>query len=165
MSYVSAGSPSRGGEVVVCVFDINQPSLPTPFLFCSCVCFCLYGPFTCISFHKFSRQLSAFSLCSFGSISPLLVLPTITSLYESLLQPWYNPWWLTGLKAPTNELTNSRVLFFDSTAWPIALTPFSTRPSSVFQLSPKCPLKKRGTREVAQPLLNDNTFTGRQVLW
>ena len=24
------------------------------------------------------------------------------SLYESLLQPWYNPLWLTGLKAPTN---------------------------------------------------------------
>ena len=25
------GSPSRGGDVAVCVFDINQPSLPTPF--------------------------------------------------------------------------------------------------------------------------------------
>ena len=24
------------------------------------------------------------------------------SLYESLLQPWYNPLWLTGLKAPTH---------------------------------------------------------------
>ena len=30
----------------------------------------------------------------------------IISLYESLLQPWYNPLWLTGLKAPTNLLTN-----------------------------------------------------------
>ena len=28
---VPAGSPSRGGEVAVYVFDINQPSLPTPF--------------------------------------------------------------------------------------------------------------------------------------
>ena len=28
---VSAGSPSRGGYVTVYVFDINQPSLPTPF--------------------------------------------------------------------------------------------------------------------------------------
>ena len=27
----SAGSPSRGGDVAVCVLDINQPSLPTPF--------------------------------------------------------------------------------------------------------------------------------------
>ena len=26
------GSPSRGGNVAVCVFDVNQPSLPTPFL-------------------------------------------------------------------------------------------------------------------------------------
>ena len=28
---VRAGSPSRGGDVTVYVFDINQPSLPTPF--------------------------------------------------------------------------------------------------------------------------------------
>ena len=28
---VPAGSPSRGADVTVYVFDINQPSLPTPF--------------------------------------------------------------------------------------------------------------------------------------
>ena len=28
---VPAGSTSRGGDVAACVFDINQPSLPTPF--------------------------------------------------------------------------------------------------------------------------------------
>ena len=28
---VSAGSPSRGGNVGVYAFDVNQPSLPTPF--------------------------------------------------------------------------------------------------------------------------------------
>ena len=28
---VPSGSPSRGGDVTVCVYDINQPSLPTPF--------------------------------------------------------------------------------------------------------------------------------------
>ena len=71
------------------------------FLFCSCVCFCLYGPFNCISFHKFSRQLSAFSLCSSGLISALLGPFNCISLYESLPQPWYNLLWLTGLKAPT----------------------------------------------------------------
>ena len=72
------GSPSRGGDVTVYVLDINQPSSPTPFfLFCSCVCFCLYGPFNCISFHKFSQQLFAFSICSSGLISALLVLSTI----------------------------------------------------------------------------------------
>ena len=59
---VPAGSPSRGGDVVVNVFDTKPTELAHFFLFCSCVCFCLYGPFNCISFHKFSRQLSAFSV-------------------------------------------------------------------------------------------------------
>ena len=49
------------------------------FLFCSCVYFCLYGPFKCISFHKFFPQLSGFLLCSSGFISTLLVLATIIS--------------------------------------------------------------------------------------
>ena len=30
-SFVPMGSPSRGGDVEVYVFDMNQPSLPTPF--------------------------------------------------------------------------------------------------------------------------------------
>ena len=30
-SWVPKGSPSLGGDVVVCVEDINQPSVPTPF--------------------------------------------------------------------------------------------------------------------------------------
>ena len=30
-SEVPAGSSSRGGDVEVCAFDINQPSLPIPF--------------------------------------------------------------------------------------------------------------------------------------
>ena len=30
---VPTGSPARGWDVAVCVFDINQPSLPTPFFF------------------------------------------------------------------------------------------------------------------------------------
>ena len=51
-------------------------------LFCSCVYFCLYGPFNCISFRKFSRQLSVFH-----SVLPVLLLPNrsfqlcIISLY------------------------------------------------------------------------------------
>ena len=66
---------------IVGMFGINQPSLPTPFFFflfssffCACVCFCLYGPFNCISCNKLSKQLSAFSLCSSGLISAVLVL-------------------------------------------------------------------------------------------
>ena len=45
---VPAGSP-RGGDVTVDAPDMNQPSLPPPFWFCSRVCFCLYSPFNCIS--------------------------------------------------------------------------------------------------------------------
>ena len=56
--------------------SLNQPSLPT--LFCSVLVYIsvLWGPFNYISFHKFSRQLSAFSLCSSGLVSALLVLST-----------------------------------------------------------------------------------------
>ena len=45
-------------------------------LFCSCDCFCLYGLFNCISFHRFSQQLSVFFLCSSCVSSALLVLST-----------------------------------------------------------------------------------------
>ena len=62
------GSPSRGWDVTELVHSS---------LFCSCVYFCFYGPFNCISFHKFSWQLSAFSFCSPGLISALLALSTI----------------------------------------------------------------------------------------
>ena len=47
------------------------------FLLRSCVYVCLYSPFNCISFRKFSRQPSAFSLCSSGRISAVLVLSTM----------------------------------------------------------------------------------------
>ena len=84
---VPAGSLSHGGDVAVYVFWHKLTELAHSFLFCSCVCFCLYGPFNCISFHKFSRQLSAFSHCSFGLISVLLVLSTIISLMKVSLSP------------------------------------------------------------------------------
>ena len=73
---VPAGSPSRGGDVKVYVLDINQPCLPTPFTLFLYL-FLSYGPFTCISFKKISRQLSVFSLCSPSLISASLVLSTI----------------------------------------------------------------------------------------
>ena len=63
--------------------------LAQSFLFCSCVCFCLRGPFNCISFHKLSRQLSAFSLCSPNLISALLALSAIyLSMKVSLSLDW-----------------------------------------------------------------------------
>ena len=87
---VPKGSPSRGGDVKVCVLDINQPSLPTPFTLFLCL-FLSYGPFTCISFHKFSRQLSAFSLCSPTLISALLVVSTIYLFLEVSLNDFRDP--------------------------------------------------------------------------
>ena len=92
------------------------------FLFCSCVCSCLYGPFNCILFHKFSRQLSVFSLCSSGLISALLVLSTMYLFYESLPQPWYNPLWLTGLQS-TRWLTNQLSLKHPGHAEALPSTP------------------------------------------
>ena len=73
---VPVGSPSRGGNVTVYIYDINQLSLLTPF-YSVLVSISVYGPFNCISFHKFSRQHSAFSLFSPGLISAILVLSTI----------------------------------------------------------------------------------------
>ena len=89
------------------VVDINQPSLPTPFfyLLCSCVYLCLYVPFNCILFHKFSRQL-----CVSHPVFPVLFLPYWSfqsHINGRLLQPWYNPLLLTGLKAPTNYVSSS----------------------------------------------------------
>ena len=85
--YFPVGSPSRGGDVAAYILNINQLSQPTPFLFCSFVCFCLYGSFNCISFHKFSRQLSAFLLCSSGPTSVLLVLSTVYLFIKVSLSP------------------------------------------------------------------------------
>ena len=71
------------GKLRFTSLDINQRSLSTPFYSALGVYLCLYGPFNCILFHKFSKQLSAFSLCSFGLISALIVLSTV-SPFESL---------------------------------------------------------------------------------
>ena len=73
---VPEGSPSCDGDVTVYVWH-KPTELANSFLFCSCVYFCLYGLFICILFHKFSRQLSAFSFCSSGLLSALLVFSTI----------------------------------------------------------------------------------------
>ena len=88
-STVLTGSPSRGGDLTVYVPVINQPSLTTPAYSVVMSVSVFMALFNCVSFYKFSRQLSAFSLCSSGLISALLVLSTIHKiyLYESLPQP------------------------------------------------------------------------------
>ena len=75
-------SPSRGADVTVYVWH-KPTELAHSFSFCSCVRFCLYVPFSCISFQKFSRQLSVFWLCSCDLISDLLVLSITYLLWKS----------------------------------------------------------------------------------
>ena len=84
---VPAGSPSRGDDVVVYIFDINQPSLPTPFfffliLFSMSVFMALSTVFQSIN----SPDNSPFS----HSVLPVLFLPQgpfSLSLNEGLLKP------------------------------------------------------------------------------
>ena len=95
--YVPTGSSSRGGNVTVYLFNINQPSLPTPF-YSVMVSFSVSMALSTV-FHSinspdnspFSHSvLPVFYLCLIGPFSCI-------SLYGSLLQPCYNPMWLTGL--------------------------------------------------------------------
>ena len=70
---VPAGSPSRGGDVAVDVFDTNQPSLPTPF----------YSVLVSVS--VFMALSSVFHSINFPDSSPLShsVLPVLFLLYWS----------------------------------------------------------------------------------
>ena len=75
----------------------HKPTEPAHsfFFFYSRVYFCPYVPFNCISFHRTLCFLTLF----FRSYPRLIGLFNYMSLYESLLQPWYNnPLWLSGLK-------------------------------------------------------------------
>ena len=105
---VPAVSSSPGGDVWVYVFDINQPSLPTPFYFCSCVCLCLCGPFNCISLHKFSWQFSIFSICSSVLISALLVFSNTYIFMKVSFSPDIIP---SGWLGPKYHLINGQVLW------------------------------------------------------
>ena len=84
---VSMSLPSRGWDVAVYVFDINQPGLPTPFYSILVSVSVFVALFNRSSFHKFFRQLPAFTLCSFGLISALLVLSTICLFMKVSLSP------------------------------------------------------------------------------
>ena len=81
----------------LCLFFCTNRAYPLLFI-CSCVYFCLYGPFNCISFRKFSPKLCAFTLF-FRSYFYLTGPFNYMSLYESLLQPWHRPL--------TNQLTHA----------------------------------------------------------
>ena len=92
MFLVHTGSPSRVGDVAVYVFDINQPSLPTPFhsiLVPISVFMSLSTLFH--ESHKFSWQLSAFSLCSSGLISAISVFMALSTVFHSINFPDNSP--------------------------------------------------------------------------
>ena len=78
------------------------------FLFSSCVYFCPYDPFNCISIDKFNWQLSAFSVCSSSLTSALLVLSTMYLFMKVSFSPDRILCGWLGLKAPTNSLTNEQ---------------------------------------------------------
>ena len=80
------GSPSRGGNVAVYAFDINQMSLPTPFysaLVSASVFVALSTAFHSIN----SPDNSPLSHSVLPVFSALLVLPTIYLLVKVLLSP------------------------------------------------------------------------------
>ena len=88
ISYSSTWSPQahlHKAGMLWFMSDINQLSLLTPF-YSVLVYFTLYGPFNCISFHKFSQQLCFLTLF-FWSYLCLIGPFNYISLYESLLQP------------------------------------------------------------------------------
>ena len=86
LSAVSAGSPSRCGDVVVYVEDINQPSLDTPFYSAPVsvsVFMVLSNVFNSINSPDNSPLPHSVLRVLFLLIGPFNFL----SLYESLLQP------------------------------------------------------------------------------
>ena len=92
---VPTDSPSRDGDVADDVFDINQQRLPTPF-YSVLVSISVFMALSTV-FHSIDSPDN-----SLLSHSVLLGPFNWVSLHQSLLQPRYNPFWLTGLKAPTN---------------------------------------------------------------
>ena len=98
--FIPADSPSCGGDVTVYVSDIDQLRLPTLFILFLCL-FLSSWPFQLYSINSSNNCLV--SHCSAGLFFCLIGPFGYVSLYESLSQPWCNPLWLTGLKAPTNQ--------------------------------------------------------------
>ena len=86
-SWIPASSPSRGGDVAVHVFGINQPNLPSPFYFVLVFKSVFMALSTAV--HSISSPSNSlpFSLCSSGLISVLLVLSTIYLFAKVSLSP------------------------------------------------------------------------------
>ena len=102
LSAVHAGSPSCGG-------DVTNRACPLLFYTVLVSVSVFFGPFNCISFYKFSQQLSVFSLCSSGLISlPCWFFQLHVSLWQSPISPDVIPsGWLGSRHQLTNWLTHS----------------------------------------------------------
>ena len=101
-SRVLTGSLSRGGDVAVYVFDINQPTLPTPF-YSVLVSISVFMALSTVFYSINSPDNSPLP----HSVLPVLFLPywsfQLLYLFMKILhQTWNNPLGLTGLKASAN---------------------------------------------------------------
>ena len=96
---VSSVSPPRGRDIKMYTLWYKLTELVHSFHSLLAI-----SVFTAIS-TTFSSINAPNSSPFFHSVLPVLFLSSRSfkiSLYESLLQPWYNPQWLTGLKTPNN---------------------------------------------------------------
>ena len=96
-----AGSPSRGGDVVGLCWH-KPTKLAHSFLKILFLClFLSLRPFQLYFIPAILLTTLRFFSLFFRSYFFCLIGPySYISLHESLLQSWYNPLWLTGLKAP-----------------------------------------------------------------
>ena len=82
---IPTDSCSYGGVVVVYIFWHKPIERAHSFFYFYILLLAfvfVYGPFNCILFHKFSWQLSTFSLCSSGLISALLLFSILYFFFE-----------------------------------------------------------------------------------
>ena len=87
------------------------------FSFCSCVCFCLYGPFNCISFHSIlSTTLRFVTLffrsyfCLTGPFNYIIIIMSIWKSPSALIQSFvvhsaYNTNWRTDARWLRDKFT------------------------------------------------------------
>ena len=79
---VPAGSPSRGGDVAVYVFDINQPSLPNSFFF----------------FFFYSVLVSVSVFMAISTVFHSINSPNNSTLSHSFLPVLFLPYWSFQLR-------------------------------------------------------------------
>ena len=84
---VPAGQPSRGGDVAVYIFDMNDSSLSTSF-YSVLVSIPFFMTLSTVFHSIISPNNSAFSLCSSGLISALLMCSLVTSIFLYACESW-----------------------------------------------------------------------------